>query len=1008
MPTIAPPGRNGPASGRGSSTATPMGTHNPSQLLSPLHRSAMDTSASSPNSSTAAGGGGTTGAASSMHSGSARSAGSTQQQQASSPHGSSNNKNKKYPSDDQLVLDFLKKRGMDQAAIDLSHKLDERIAKDQGQNLAEIERSKNPRQKFLEEEEKMRASRTLLAKTTGGGFGYDRDSAWPVVQWGIPDTESNVVAETDINKKHKNLGIEEARSFLDSFIHFQLWVLNLPNQGESSSDADYENVILQRTLENPIVRGQQAIQENKNMTLSDLMKALVGKPSTLPEADKTKMNLGVYSVPPSTKSELLSVSFALFVHTYSDLLEVGMELVAQKFRDAFAPVYQELYPDEFRDLTQCTSSEDMMRLNTHNSQHMEAVGNLKTILVQVASYQLRKDEYLAQMQSNPALSKGRTQEQLLNDPKVKDCDKKIQLLQSKYKEMSQRATQWFERMHDLPFLRRARATRWILTLSTSTYAMLSSFLGSGDDALLPMSTLLQTKCTLQVERRDPLPYTPSFVLADSAEIEKMFLSFDHESLNWSMPVPKQKLVYGEEMSGLNKSNTSLPKILVNGFRRLEHLERKRDTDVLTRSAQKRARYVEEFDCKPANPLEPSILISTLPAGYNMNHSSSASTKKKNSTWLTSRGTGGNATTIWEEPGVSLCCAKPCNFGKRIAAGCDDGTVRLYSMGKETGPSHQILTGHNNRYPVFCADWNKDGRSLLTAGGDGSVRLWDTSYATTPVEAPFLSRSGSKVSSPSKSKSMKASQSAVLNPMSGNANSDSLAYSNGAAIGVYNGHLPNSPVWSVAFSPSGYYFCSAGADACARLWTTDRTNPVRLFSGHLSPNVNCVAWHPNANYIVTGSDDKTARLWDIQTGQTVRILSGSSAGVNAIRISPDGKCCAGADYSGTVHLWHLGTGRKMSVYRSASTTNSLPEHFLNTLSFSACGGALAVGGDDCAIKLWDIRKAPMPEKDASIRTSPFKSFPTRRTTIMDLQYTSRNLLLAVGRSIAPVPLVSSSD
>ena len=30
-----------------------------------------------------------------------------------------------------------------------------------------------------------------------------------------------------------------------------------------------------------------------------------------------------------------------------------------------------------------------------------------------------------------------------------------------------------------------------------------------------------------------------------------------------------------------------------------------------------------------------------------------------------------------------------------------------------------------RFPVFDVDWNRDGRTLLSAGGDGSVRLWDT-------------------------------------------------------------------------------------------------------------------------------------------------------------------------------------------------------------------------------------------------------------------------------------------
>lgn len=75
--------------------------------------------------------------------------------------------------------------------------------------------------------------------------------------------------------------------------------------------------------------------------------------------------------------------------------------------------------------------------------------------------------------------------------------------------------------------------------------------------------------------------------------------------------------------------------------------------------------------------------------------------------------------------------------------------------------------------------------------------------------------------------------------------------------------------------------------------------------------------------------------------------------------------------------------------------------LHAMAFSACGTALATGGDDQCVRIWDIQqvlrgKSPVVEY-------PRKSFPTRRTMILDLEFTKRNLLLSAGKYISAVPL-----
>jgi len=649
-----------------------------------------------------------------------------------------------------------------------------------------------------------------------------------------------------------------------------------------------------------------------------------------------------------------------------------------------------------------------MRLNSYNSQHMEAVGNLKTLLMQVGSYKLRKDEYITQMQNSSIEPK--TPDQLANDPKIKDCDKKIHILQAKYKEVSQRATLCFQKMSNVPFLRRARATRWILTLSTSSYSMLIAFLSAQDESLLPMSTLLQTKCTLQVEKMEPRPYTPACVFLEDPEPEIPGLAICRDGVNWTMPAPdlrdsmgEKEKVHNIEMSG--KEDTQAKELsqqkLQKGFRRLEALERKRDSEVLAPSAQKRARQNTNVKDTMVSPLEPSILMSTLKTLPTRNLPSRSGKKLMISPQP--KGAVSAISSHWEESGFALCCAKVCPLGRRVAVGCDDSAVRIHSLlreSKRTEPS-DIFYGHRNGLPVFGVEWNNDGRSLLSAGGDGTIRLWDT----LADDGPFGSQAertntGSKGG---KRKMQRADFDEDNLFVPGSNVGEAVSYTTGASIAVYKGHSPNTPIWSVAFAPCGYYFCSTGADATARLWTTDRAFPVRLFSGHTSANVNCVGWHPNANYVVTGSDDNTARLWDIQTGHTVRILSGSSAGINNVQISPNGRYCAGTDYSGFVHLWDLGSGRKISIFRQTQPSASKRERTLHSLSFSENSEALAVGGDDCCVRIWDVRSAGSEKSET--RKYPIKSFMTHRTVVMDLLYTKRNLLVGVGKRITPVSSIS---
>jgi len=49
--------------------------------------------------------------------------------------------------------------------------------------------------------------------------------------------------------------------------------------------------------------------------------------------------------------------------------------------------------------------------------------------------------------------------------------------------------------------------------------------------------------------------------------------------------------------------------------------------------------------------------------------------------------------------------------------------------------------------------------------------------------------------------------------------------------AYRGHT--KPIWGVDWSPRGIYFATGSRDHTARLWSTDRIQPLRIFAGHLN-------------------------------------------------------------------------------------------------------------------------------------------------------------------------------
>jgi WD40 repeat protein len=151
------------------------------------------------------------------------------------------------------------------------------------------------------------------------------------------------------------------------------------------------------------------------------------------------------------------------------------------------------------------------------------------------------------------------------------------------------------------------------------------------------------------------------------------------------------------------------------------------------------------------------------------------------------------------------------------------------------------------------------------------------------------------------------------------------------------------ILALAFSPDGKAIVTGGADKVARIIDIEPLKVRSTLEGH-THHVLSVDWSPDGRTIVTGGGDNAIKIWDALTGIRKKNVDGAEKEVTSVRFIGSGGQFAAASGDGKVRV----VGSTGTVARSIPAATS----FVNALHAPLLGSAVATGGQDGVLRLWN--------------------------------------------------------
>ncbi|GIM11101.1 hypothetical protein Vretimale_14612, partial [Volvox reticuliferus] len=245
---------------------------------------------------------------------------------------------------------------------------------------------------------------------------------------------------------------------------------------------------------------------------------------------------------------------------------------------------------------------------------------------------------------------------------------------------------------------------------------------------------------------------------------------------------------------------------------------------------------------------------------------------------------------------------------------------------------EVMALTQHRAAVLDVTYSPDGRLMVSASLDGSIRLWDAhtgepkaALAAPPALCLSYSPGGELMATGGDGGTL-----CLWDPSTGLQRASLKAH--------------KDAVTAVAFGPDGALLASGGRDKIIRLWQTVNCSKVADLKGHTGPLL-MVAFSPDGTVLASAAhDDAVPRLWHATEGRLQADLEGHRQGVLSLAFSPAGGLLATA--ADNVRLWDAASG----AARGALTDHIFP---VAAVAFTPDGGTLVSADTSHTLRLWGV-------------------------------------------------------